>query len=163
MGNKNRFKPNSVILDAAFIDRPAYTLNQKHRGARRAGLLFEEKVGWYLEKLFGNMVVAGSWIGYFDQQNGDRLCSPDYLIVDVRKGVVTIVECKLSHTQDAWLQINDVYMPVVKFLFPGFEVRGIEICKNFERSRHYPVVPRIVCNLENGFRGGDNVMALRDI
>lgn len=161
--SRSRFRPNSKILDAAFIDTPAFSTNQKHRGARRAGITFEKRVGEFLNGLFGNQVVSNSWISYFDESNGDRICSPDHLIIDVKAGVVTVVECKLSHTANAWYQLNDVYAPVIKFLFPGFDVRLIEICKNYERSISYPQVPRIVCDLHKEFKGGDNVMVLRDL
>lgn len=163
MSNKSRFRPNTEILEAEFVARPAFVKNQRHRGVKRAGITFEKKVGDVLENAFGLQVVHGAWIKYVDGVYGERCCSPDYLVIDVWKGLVTIVECKLSHTKDAWIQINDVYTPVVRKLFPNFEVRGIEVCKNFERSKPYPVTPNIVCGFDRNYRGGDNVLVLRSL
>lgn len=160
MSNRSRFRPNSEIVSAEFVARPAFVEGQRYRGVRRAGITFERKVGGVLEKLFGYMVIPGAWIAYRDLLNGDRTCSPDYLIVDVIRGVITIVECKLTHTHHAWLQLNDVYYPVIEHLFPGFDVRGVEVCKNFERSIDYPVTPNIVTDLRGKFVGGDNVCVM---
>lgn len=160
MTKTSRFRPNTEILEAKLVPPPAFTRNQKMRGVRRAGITFEEKVGEVLERKFHGMVIHGAWVDYYDSRLGERSCSPDYLVVDVRSGIITVVECKLSHTHHAWQQLNDVYKPVIEFLFPGFEIRGIEVCKNFERSKYYPVTPKIVCDWDADFRGGDNVMVM---
>ena len=139
---------------------PEFVKKQRPRGVRRAGITFERKVGEILERRFGGMVIPGAWIDYLDIALGRRSCQPDYLVVDVRAGKITIVECKLSHTHHAWQQLNDVYKPVIEFLFPGFKVRGIEICKNFSRSTYYPVTPNIVSDFSQDYSGGDNVMVI---
>jgi hypothetical protein len=158
MSNRSRFRSASGCAEVWFAEPPAFTKGKKPRGSKRAGYTFERKVGELLYKKFGDKVWSNVWIGYEDVVFGERVCSPDHLIVDVEKGWITIVECKLSHTKDAWRQINDVYWHVVRSLFPGFKVRGIEVCKNFEMSAEYPVRPRIVCGWDEYFEGGDNVM-----
>lgn len=158
MSKNSRYRSADACVDARFAMPPAFTKGCKLRGSKRAGITYETRVGDALYEKFGDMVWGNIWIGYSDLVYGERVCSPDFVIVDVVKGIITIVECKLSHTADAWRQINDVYFPVVRNLFPGFEVRGIEVCKNFEMSRDYPVRPNIVTNWNQWFEGGDNVM-----
>lgn len=158
MSKESRFRSARGCTEAWFAQPPAFTRKQRLRGSQRAGLTFEKKVGEMLSEKFGDRVIADCWIGYDDMVFGERICSPDYLVIDVVRGLITIVECKLTHTKDAWRQINDVYFPVVARLFPGFDIRGIEVCKNFEMSREYPVRPNIVTNWKQWFEGGDNVM-----
>lgn len=163
MSKKTRFRHVLGCDDVRFSVPPDFTKNKRPRGSRRAGLSFERGVGEVLEWEFGDMVLHSPWISYKDVRYGKRVCCPDFLVVDVIKGIVTVVECKLSHVKDAWVQINKVYKPVVEKLFPGFRVRGIEICKNFEVCKPYPAEPVIVMRLRQEFSGGDNVMVMRDV
>lgn len=161
MGRASRYRPVRGCEDAHFVKPPAFTLNKRPRGSKREGHRFERRVGEELDKLFDGKVVSNAWIAFDDVSFGERVCSPDHLIIDVVRGIVTVVECKLTHTKDAWKQINDVYMPVIKSMFPGFMVRGIEVCKNFEQGKDYPVDPVIITGWGKVFAGGDNVMVWR--
>lgn len=161
MSKKSRYRPVLEVTHAAFIPQPNFTKNQRLRGSKRAGKTFEQNVQKTLERVYGVRVVSNAWIGYTDLYHGDRVCSPDALIIDVPAGMVTIVECKLSHTSNAYLQLHDVYRNVIKKLFPGFSVRGIEVCKHFEMGVDYPVKPNVVSNWGEKFSGFGNVMVSR--
>jgi hypothetical protein len=39
---------------------------------------------------------------------------PDGLLFDVRKGLLTIIEIKYSHTPDAYFQLLDKYLPLMQ-------------------------------------------------
>lgn len=162
MSKKSRFRSNYAIKTAYFANRPAFVENQKYTGVRQAGICFERKVGKLLEKVFGIQVVHNPWIEYEDVVSGVRSCCPDYLIIDVMKGVVTVVECKLSHTPSAWYQLNEVYFPVIQALFPGWVIRGLEVCKNYVRV-NYPAEIQFVYDLLGPWDGGNNVMVVRNL
>lgn len=155
--SRRRFRKVHNCEEARFVRPPAYAVERKWRGSKRAGILFERKVGEKLDELYPNMVLHNCWVEYYDSIYGVRTCSPDHLIVDVEEGVVTIVECKLSHTRDAWEQINNVYKPVVEKLLPGFVVRGIEVCKHFTSGIPYPDIC-IVSDWDGVPHGCGNVM-----
>lgn len=49
-----------------------------------------------------------------------------------------LVEIKRRHTADAWFQLRYLYHPVVQRAFPGWRVRLLEVCKQFEASVALP-------------------------
>lgn len=155
-----KYRKKTRILKAFFIQPPGIANTSKMRGSRRAGISFERKVGERLNSLFHEGAWGDVWIGY-ESSKKTSYCSPDFIVIDVILGLITVVECKLTHTDDAYYQLNNLYIPVVKKLFPGFEVRGVEVCKNFDRSTRYPVTPNIVSDFKGDWLGGSNVMVMR--
>lgn len=155
-----KYRQKVQIRKAFFMKPPGIANTSKMRGSRRAGLTHERKVGERLSALFGDGCWGDIWIGY-ESSKKTSYCSPDFIVIDVILGLITVVECKLTHTEDAYYQLNNLYIPVIKKLFPGFEVRGIEVCKNFERSTRYPVTPAIVNTFKGDWMGGANVMVMR--
>lgn len=161
MSKKSRFRKVRRCSHVRFISTPGFTKNKKSTGSQRIGELFERTVQRMLESMYPNKTLANPWFDYVDAAYGNRMCSPDILVIDILAGVITIVECKLTHTKDAYKQLAFVYAPVVKKAFPGFEVRGIEICKFMDAGTIYPVRPRIVTDFDTPFEGLGNVMVWR--
>jgi hypothetical protein len=156
MASKKKYKVKRKVQHAWFDVPPPYSGTAHLRGDKRAGITFETTVGKELLDR-GFPIVSDTWIKY-KIYSGVKLCSPDHILIDVRKGIVTVIECKLSHTATAWFQLNHVYMPVLKKLFPGFTVRGVEICKNFSNTTRYPKEVKLVHDLNGDWTGGDNVL-----
>lgn len=107
-------------------DEQVRTPNQKK------GLAYEALVHEMLESVYGEMYQPSPWIVYWEKDPSctpARTCQPDGLIIDIRKGVITIVEVKLYNSAMAWWQLLWKYSPVVRALFPGFELRYVEIVK----------------------------------
>jgi len=46
-----------------------------------------------------------------------RWCQPDGLLFNLDKGIITIVEIKFKHTPLAWWQLNELYYPLISFIF----------------------------------------------
>ena len=158
--HKNRYA-HKVSVQKAWFEKPSSLADTSgHRGSRRAGITFEKNMGSFLRKKFKGKVLSNVWIGY--ESFGEvRVCSPDHLIIDVESGFITIVECKLTHIGTAYYQMVNLYLPVLKALFPGFELRGIEFCKNFDRSVSYPVGINLVRELRSTWSGFNNVHIAR--
>ena len=155
---KKRYEKQVICEEASFIPAIFSGDGKGKRGFQYNGILFERLVGRHLWSIFGEQVLSNVWFSYMDKYQGEGVCSTDHLIVDMVGGVVTIVECKLTHTPTAWKQLNNLYRPVVERAFPGFKVRGLEVCKNFERACEYPVKAILVHGWDDNFEGFDNVM-----
>lgn len=101
----------------------------KVRGARAAGLNYERKVERYIEGLRGEREVMKGLPFRFCDGDGWRFCIPDFLLMDFSRKVCCIVEVKLRHSGTAGLELDGLYVPVVKKAFPSWKVQALEICK----------------------------------
>lgn len=77
-----------------------------------------------------------------------RYCQPDGLIVEPERSRITITEIKLRHTSDAYVQVTGIYDPVVRRLFPGWDIRHVEVCRWYDAGIPFPVPPILVSNLD---------------
>lgn len=84
----------------------------------------------------GYNVRSGVWIGYVDR-NGPGAAEIDHLVY--WKGGLVIIECKLSQTPNAELQISELYHPLLKHIFRGQLVQGVQVCKYLYMAPNNPV------------------------
>lgn len=127
----------SAYFNATFLgDRPPRQVRtgRKKRLTKhqRKGLLFEEHVTLVLDCLRDRetelsesvpaLAQANPWIYYrLEDEDHFRCISPDYLWMPgpgPREGEGHIFEVKLTHTLTAYEQIQYMYYPVLKALFP---------------------------------------------
>jgi hypothetical protein len=73
-------------------------------------------------------------------------CFPDAIIDEGTR--VTIVEIKYRHTYDAYAQLTNLYLPIIKHVYDGAEIRRLEICKNYDTSVQLPEEKDAFFNLE---------------
>lgn len=83
----------------------------KATGARAAGLRFERNIGKLLPEALHNQ-----WIKFVDNA-GPGYCCPDYLFAYA--GTLFVVECKLTDVGQAADQLQWLYAPVLRLLWPG--------------------------------------------
>lgn len=129
------FRPAGRILLAQFAPTvPEMLLRQpRYQGARADGVRYERKAKVKHETLYGERFVDGPWLSFLSSGDGPlRFCQPDALVFDLERLLITVLEYKLSHTDHAWWQLNFLYIPVVQFMFPNCQVRGVEVCKWFD-------------------------------
>lgn len=81
--------------------------------------------------------TQGPWLE-FENESGRRWCQPDGLLVCAANRAVTVVEVKYRHTSDAWWQLWRLYIPVVRILYTGYLVNGLEIVKWFDPQTAFP-------------------------
>jgi len=119
--------------------------------AQRAGISFENKVQRRLIDFHDNY-WPGPWITFSAPAPGNlgtRWCQPDGLVVDLRRGFCTIVEIKISHTADAWWQLERLYRPVVsKLMGENWEIRTVEICKYYDVETVLPERHELVDSID---------------
>lgn len=63
---------------------------------------------------------------------------PDFILIDFSLSWILIGEVKLRHSADAWYQLNNFYIPIVRRALPGFYVSGLEICKYYDPDVRLP-------------------------
>lgn len=136
---------------------PPFVNTQRRTGKRAEGIRYEKKVHLLNEERFGERYVASPWFR-FQELGGERVrwCQPDAILFNLEEGTITIVECKLQHTSDAWWQLKWLYLPVLSKAFPGtlWEFRLIEVVKWFDPATAFPEKVKMRADIE-GVRKGD--------
>jgi len=136
------FRPARDVHSARILNSaPAFILTQqrRRRGARWNGIRYQRLLDGYLAERYGDMFVPGPWIQFTDGPTGERrFCQPDGLLIEIARGRITVLEAKYSHTELAYYQLFDLYIPVMKNLFPAslWSFAGIGIC-----ARYDPAIP----------------------
>lgn len=85
--------------------------------------------------------VPGPWVRFTELGYArERYCQPDGLILDFRRGQITIVEIKLKHTTKAWWWTRRLYEPVLKTLLPPtiWQYAVVEIVHWMDPHLSYP-------------------------
>jgi hypothetical protein len=118
------------------------------RGAKRAGVLFENKVNDALTAKHSEYL---SGLGFTFSDNGVRgICIPDGVLYD--PGRLVIVEIKLRHCIDAWHHLRRLYAPVVSLAYQR-PVCCVEIVKYFDRNVKFPEPIKLIRSLEEATEG----------
>lgn len=127
------------IQSAHFCPPPSFATGTRARKGRKGeGLRYEAKVQQYLCEL-SDLYLPSPWIIYI-VEGRPQWCQPDGLHLDYKRGVVSIIEVKLTHTADAAKQLRGVYEPVVRRIFPrpAWGVRLIEVTRWFDPDIKFP-------------------------
>lgn len=125
--------------------RPAFIRRGRSRGRFAVGMRYEREAKEWLS-LFAlgraDLVYQdGPWLEYADE-TGKRWCQPDALLVNAAKRTCTILEIKYSHTSDAWYQLKQLYLPVLRVAMPGYSFSMLEVVHWFDPQAAWPE-PRI--------------------
>lgn len=144
------FKPCKLVRSAKLVTTPQFAQTyQRVKGAKGKGLRYEAQVADKLEQNLDDdwVGVSGPWFWFIDQLNRERYAQPDWLGICPRQGKICIVEVKLTRTYKAWWQLNQLYYPLVKYVFPKWDVALIEVATKV-RHFHLPTPVKVVSNLE---------------
>lgn len=134
-------EPRFITIGKQQENRPAFTKQQ------REGLRYERRTLEYLEGLCyarkeRDFILRKSpWIMFKNVGAGDRevrFCQPDAILTNEREKVIILAEIKLQHTIMAWRQIRLLYEPLLKFIFPDYNIRVVEVCKWFDPHSAFP-------------------------
>lgn len=130
---------------------PPFALGEAKYGRKRLGIIYERKVHKRLNNLYGCNYMPNPWIVFGDSRWNSRWCQPDGLLLNLEKGIITIVECKYQHTARAWWQMFHLYQPVVAKLFGTednlWRFATVEVVKWFDPSVNCPSKPVLVENV----------------
>lgn len=99
----------------AYVERATA---QRTRGARGAGNRYERQVQAHLALTLGEGYVPSRWFVFRSRGSDNvRFVQPDGLFFDFERGVITCFEIKLKHTERAWWQLRQLYVPVLQHIF----------------------------------------------
>lgn len=133
-------------------ERPPAIPSTRLKGVKGAGIRFEKAFGLALPG-----AIRGQWFE-FEDRNGFGVCQTDYLFRDLDR--VIVVECKLSLTDEAFFQLQCLYLPVVGEAFRlktlNARARGLIVTRNLREVRNsYKVFPTLRSAVE-----GDDISVL---
>ena len=116
--------------------------HQRRRGAKGVGIRYEEKVQKDFSERFGAFYIPGPWFAYQTEATGGRwnYAQPDGLLFDFKSGLLTIVEIKYSHCAEAYFQLVDKYLPLMRH-FLGTELwrfATVEVVYWYDRAVSFP-------------------------
>lgn len=134
----------SVRQAEILSDTPKFADSDPHRarGRRALGLRYEHLVHQeFVERYPG--YVPSLWLRFWDD-DGEKYCQPDGLLINPWHGVISIIEVKYSHCSEAYDQLFRTYLPVVKVLFGGlYQVSCVEVVKWFDPAVLTEVAPAL--------------------
>ena len=124
-------------IEAATLNFARYSRNpfgkapRRGRGARAAGLRYEENVGKELARRQLDF-ACGPWI-QFEDTNGVGFAQPDFIVYSSANSWI-VLEAKLSQTPSAFEQLFKLYLPLLSKLHPGVTLIPAQVCKNLRRA-----------------------------
>lgn len=120
------------------------TLPRPKNQAARMGLRFEKKVVEALCQRYSTSFATGVPFSFMEVSRAGSYSRPstaipDGLLLGPDGRSLCIVEIKLRHTGDAWFQLNQFYLPIVRAAIRGaFHLRTLEICANYDPGIKFP-------------------------
>jgi hypothetical protein len=118
------------------------------------GLRYERRAQEYLLEVYPDSYVPSPWIAFrLRYEPLLRYCQPDGLLVDIEQGRVTIIEIKYRHMVEAYVQLTGIYDPVVKKLFPGWDVRHVEMARWYDPGTAFPVPVQLLSCIDLAAKG----------
>ena len=130
---------------------PPFVKKRRRKGRKGVGLKYEAKVQRYFSDVFGYEYVPGPWFRYSvrDRPKVVNYAQPDGLLIQPRRGAVTIVEIKYNHCAESYFQLVDKYLPLAKALFgTDWEFPLVTVVKWYDRDTSYPSVIRLRESIE---------------
>lgn len=129
-----RFRPLRGPTRDVRLNRVEYSTAQGVTFAQKNGLRYERKVQEFLSKKFPDY-IPGPYI-HFTDDSMCRTVQPDGILVF--DDVVFIFEIKFQHVPEAWWQLEKLYKPLLKLIYPTREVSCVEICRSFDPAMPFP-------------------------
>lgn len=147
-----RYRPlTGEVIDAKLLQGvPSFVQGAptRRKGARGVGLRYERKVQLKLCSDFDNY-MPGPWFEYKTSDEPKRInyAQPDGILIDIERGVITIAEIKLRHTVEAYFQLLDKYLPIVRMFFNNSEdlwsFAVCEVTKWYDCHTQFPCKPKL--------------------
>lgn len=114
------------------------------KGAKARGRRYEKKAAKEMVRRMQKQeqgaralqILVSPWIEYHDERGRGYACPDLIIIVDAHDswpapGPIFLFEIKLTRCQDAYVQLRDLYRPLVRHLWPGRPVIMVQVCKNW--------------------------------
>lgn len=109
----------------------------KLKGARAKGKTYERTIYRLLKRALDLEADLNynPWIGFTDS-TGTHYCQPDIYIV--LPGYVLLLEVKLTQTENAEVQLLDLYAPLLEHIYSR-PVVTVQVCKNLRYKPKFEI------------------------
>lgn len=111
---------------AARCLRPAHIPKSRPKGAKAAGLRYEKALSAAIPR-----AEHGQWFEFKDL-NGPGHCQMDLLIEGSKR--IVVIECKLSNVEQGRAQLEELYFPIVRMVWPDKKPLGIVAARHLSRE-----------------------------
>lgn len=130
--------------------------------AQRAGLAYQKKIERFLAPRRPSdwTVYPSLWFVYCDDRPGRNYCSPDF-ILDCGADLLVVVEAKIRWTADAYYQLEQLYLPVLRVARPRATLVPLCITKSFDPAIKVPMEVRFVSDVFEASPGKFNLQFVR--
>lgn len=129
-----RFRPLLGPTNEIQLRAVPYRRAEGITGSQKAGLRYEEHVQNVLQTKFSNY-MPGPYL-HFKDRGVVRTAQPDgVLLFD---DYLFIFEVKYTHCPEAWWQLEKLYAPLLRQLFPSRTVGLVEVCRSYDPSTPFP-------------------------
>lgn len=140
-----RYRPlTGDVLTAKILNgKPSFVKGTtRKRGAKGMGLRYEKRVHRHFLSLYDGY-MPGPWFQYTtsDQPSRVNYAQPDGILVDIPSGQITIVEIKYNHCVEAYFQLMDKYLPIVRKFFNNEDLwrfATVEVCNWYDCAVAFP-------------------------
>ena len=121
------------------LRKPPFRLSPARTARGKLGVRYERKVHARLEQSYGLEYFPSPWFAYH-YRGKIRYCQPDAILALDPRRTLLIVEVKYSHTSDAYWQLENVYLPVLRTFLgaSSWSLATVEICKWFDATIQFP-------------------------
>lgn len=158
LGNRRIFPELGRIEWVQPVSSPPFSVNTKTRkpGAAR-GIRYERAVHKRLMKEYGSLWQPSPWFCYKSEKEEKRkFCQLDG-ILHLPGGGKVLVEAKYSHCSDAYFQLTNLYLPVIRYLYPEEPLVLCEVVKWYDPAVEFPCPVNMLPILHEARIGSFNV------
>lgn len=124
---------------------PSFIKSKKKRDrlspASKLGLKYQKEVQNALCREFSDSkyrLYTNQWFEYFDEYNISRFCEMDAFLISPGQKKLYLFEIKYKHSEIAYYQLHNLYMPVIRAWKPGITIHPIELVRWYDSSTPYP-------------------------
>jgi hypothetical protein len=110
---------------AAMCLRPAHIPKSRPKGSKAAGLRYEKALAAAIPR-----AEHGQWFEFKDL-NGPGHCQMDLVIEGAKR--VVIIECKLTEVEQGQEQLEKLYFPIAKLVWPDKKPLGIVAVRHLSK------------------------------
>lgn len=96
-----------------------------------------------MEKKYELAYFPSVWFRFEVASGRTKYCQTDGLLFLPDNNRLIIIECKYQHTPDAYFQLENKYVPVVRQAFPKWTVATCEVVKWYDPSIKFPCAIRL--------------------
>lgn len=119
------------VRQAELVEKPGWAEGlgtpARGHGRKSQGIRFELDCVEVLEKRFPDRVNHGQWLRWRGARGADRWGQTDVLIPR-EDGRVIVVECKLTWKPEGIVQLKELYLPVLRVIWPEVEFVPVLMC-----------------------------------